>query len=470
MHRPILAVLLLLLSTGTPPAAAEPRVALVVGNRSYTSALEPLANPVNDAEAISDALRATGFDVELVPDADGRTMDAALDRLRERIRSAGPGTTALFYYAGHGMQAGEVNYLAPVNTVLLERDGVAADAALLRMEEAGAETKIVILDACRDSPTLLLLGAVERGFRRMSALERGRGVFIAYSTAVGQTATDGEGNNSPFAAALAQAIIGNEGPIEVIFRTVRAQVVHATRGQQTPWDSNSLTTAFTFARPGISPSATTAALARTPLIAPPSPVPGGSIRVRDFESVPTATAPNFTVAAKPYLREGPFLVRVRDIAPAGSEVVFVNNRGVYEGSYAAPTVSQNLLTQVNTGNTAASFTLELPRPMRRVHLMLPRLFPDTASGVTAPAWRAAALGRDGRVLDVRERPLARSMTIDVPSQVITLEALGGEGITAVRLDSDPRILDANGNLVPFAATSALLLEAMWVEPLDPFGS
>ena len=460
------AIFLLVLALTVAPAAAEPRIALVIGNARYTAKLDPLANPVNDSKVIASALRAAGFEVELVTDADRVTMHRALERLRDRIVSAGPEATALFYYAGHGMQSGEINYLAPVDTASLEQDGVTADTAVLRMEEAGARTKLIILDACRDSPAVRAASGGARGFRRVNALERGGGLFVAYSTAVGQIAADGQGPHSPFAAALAREIVRPGQPIETMARVVRTYVVYATNGQQTPWDSNSLTAPFAFVPDAARLGPVDPTIGRLDIAAPPALVPASALPVTSFETVATAEAPRFMVAAAPYLRSGPLLVRVRDVSPAGSEVVFVNNRGVYEGNYAAPTVSQNFLTQISTGNVAASFTLLLPRPVRRVHFLTPRLFPDTESGVTAPAWRATALGTAGEALDTRERPLARSMTVDIPSDLVSLDAGPSDGIAAVRFESDPRLRDANGNLFPFAATSALMLEGMWIEPLD----
>jgi hypothetical protein len=457
------AVILLLVLTLATPVAAEPRVALVVGNALYHGSLRPLANPVHDATVIAAALRATGFDVELVADADNATMNRALDRFRDRITAAGGGTTALFYYAGHGMQSGGINYLAPVDTLTLEREGITAGTALLRMEEGDAAAKIVILDSCRDSPMLGALGSGTLGFQPVNALEQGRDVFIAYSTAAGQTATDGNGDNSPFAAALAHLMFTPGRPIEITFREVRAYVVHATDGRQTPWDSSSITIGFAFAEPGMRiPAAARVLIDRLPVSPPPSLVPAGAVQVGDFEAVPTARAPDFIAAARPYLRQGPLPIGIRDVVPAASEVVFLNNRGPHlsHGLYAAPTLSQNFLTQINTGNGAASFTLVLPRPMRRVHFMTPRLFPETASGVTSPAWTATALTASGEVLQTYARALGREMTADIPSNMVSLEARGSQGIVAIRFESDPR-LDGR----PFAATSALLIEGVWIEPM-----
>ena len=345
----------------------------------------------------------------MVPDADSAAMNRALDRFREQIAAAGPGTTALFYYAGHGMQSGQTNYLAPVDTQVLEREEVAADTVLGRMEAGGAAVKIVILDACRDTPTPGALGPRAQGFRPMIVMERGRGVYLAYSTAPGQTATDGAGDNSPFAAALARFMIHPGRPLGTIFIQVRNYVLRATNDRQTPWDGSSLRADFTFAAAdnGL-PLGTRAALENLAIAAAPRPAPPGATLVGDFEAVPAALAPDFIAAARPFLRRSSVPIEIRDVAPAGSEVVFLNNGGPHmsHGLYAAPTLSPNFLTQINTGNGAASFTLALPQPMRRVHFVTPRLFPETASGVTSPAWTATALSADGRVLATHDRALA----------------------------------------------------------------
>ena len=457
------AFLVLMLALVPARVVAEPRVALVVGNADYRGILPPLANPVKDATLISTALRATGFDVEMIPNADSATMNRALDRFRDRIAAAGPGATALFYYAGHGMRFGETNYLAPVDTVILTGEGVAADTVLLRMGQGGPAVRILILDACRESVAPGALGSSAPGFLGM-ILEQGSGVYLAYSTAPGQTATDGDGGNSPFAAALARFMLTPGQRLSSTLMQVRNYVLHATNSRQIPLDVSSLTAEFIFAEEGIRlPAAARDKIDGPPVTPPPSPAPAGGIQVGDFETIPTATAPDFIAAARPYLRQGSVPIGIRDVAPAASEVVFLNNRGRHmsHGFYAAPTLSQNFLTQINTGNGAASFTLVLPRAMRRVHFMTPLLYPETASGVTSPAWIATALSAASDALDTHDQALGAEMTSHIPSRMVSLEARGSEGITAVRFASDPRL---NGD--PFAATSALLIEGMWFEPME----
>jgi uncharacterized caspase-like protein len=112
------------------------------------------------------------------------------------------------------------------------------------MEEAGSSTNIVILDACRNMPLTRNFRSGSRGLARMDAPN---GTFIAYSTAPGSVAADGDGANSPFVKALAQQISRKGQPIEVLFRDVRRAVLETTGGKQIPWDSSSLISPFYFA-------------------------------------------------------------------------------------------------------------------------------------------------------------------------------------------------------------------------------
>ena len=235
----------------TPTAAVSAngkRIALVLGNGSYGAAFGTLANAPRDAEMVAGALRTAGFDVEVVLNADQRTMKQAIARLGTRLSRAGRGATGLFYYAGHGLQSKGSNYLVPVNADMtteadVDLDGVAADAVLSQMESAGAATNIVILDACRNMP---LSRATRSGTRGLARMEAPNGSFLSYSTAPGAVAADGAGRNSPFATALVAEMQKPGQLIESVFRNVRRQVIAATNGAQTPWDSSSLVDSFTF--------------------------------------------------------------------------------------------------------------------------------------------------------------------------------------------------------------------------------
>ena len=226
-----------------------PRLALVIGNSAYAASMGQLPNPANDAGAMSQALGALGFQVTLLRNADQKSMRRAISDFGRRLAKAGPGSTGLFFYAGHGIQAKGINYLIPTDANIqtqadVEMEAVGADAVLEQMEEARASTNIVILDACRNMPLVRGFRSPTRGLAPMDAPN---GSFIAYSTAPGSVAADGVGANSPFVTALVKNLRRKGESIESIFRDVRREVLVTTEGTQTPWDSSSLVQPFYFA-------------------------------------------------------------------------------------------------------------------------------------------------------------------------------------------------------------------------------
>lgn len=175
--------------------------------------------------------------------------------------------------------------------------------------------------------------------------------------------------------------------------------------------------------------------------------------VVSFPWVDTSTAPGKTVAAGPYLHA--LGISNDDMRPPASQMVIVNNLALYAGQAVRPTMgSQNILTQVNTNNELASFTLKFKETFSSVKFTRPALFPATKSGITHPAWSAYALDANGRELDSCSEGLTRSFK-DVPAGTYTLSTPGYEKIAAIRFDSDPRL---NGK--PFAAFGAVLIEQL----------
>jgi hypothetical protein len=158
------------------------------------------------------------------------------------------------------------------------------------------------------------------------------------------------------------------------------------------------------------------------------------------------------VAARPYLHEFGISVDKRD--PEASELVIVNNRGLYEGGGVRPTTSQNFLTQINTGNVVASYVLTFANPPDLFSFTRPALYAATSSGVTHPGWTAMALDARGAQLSAQSEGLIRSFS-NVAAQTYTFRAPGFDRIAAVRFESDPRL---NGK--PFAAFSTLLIERL----------
>lgn len=197
------------------------------------------------------------------------------------------------------------------------------------------------------------------------------------------------------------------------------------------------------------PSPAPIALASPTPIAQPSSTKEVAV---GFGKVETASAPGYMVAADPYLHEAAIPITVTALEPAGSRLVLINNLGLYEGKAVAPTSSQNVLTQTNTGNVPAAFTLTFAEPLAAVSFVVPKVWPHSPSGITFPSWKAVALSESGAELSTASLGLVRRFA-DVPAQTFTLSAPGFEGIKSVRFSSDPN-LDGK----PFAAFSAILIE------------
>ena len=235
----------------TVPAFADKRVALVIGNSAYKSANE-LPNPKNDASDMGLALKRLGFEVLL-----GVNLDKAeLDRKIRDFANALPGATvALFFYAGHGLQVGGVNYLVPIDAQLTT--SAALDFEMVRLDliqrtmERETKTNIIFLDACRDNPLSRNLAramgtrSLDIG-RGLAAAESGVGTLISYSTQPGNVALDGGGRNSPYARALVKQLTVPTDDLQSILINVRKSVIEDTKSKQVPWEHSALTDRFYF--------------------------------------------------------------------------------------------------------------------------------------------------------------------------------------------------------------------------------
>ncbi|MEM1198502.1 MAG: caspase family protein [Pseudomonadota bacterium] len=230
-------------------ALAEKRVALVIGNGAYQST-SPLANPVNDAEDMSARLKDLGFTV--ITGLDQTEADFA-NRMAEFAEAADRADVALFYYAGHGLQFQESNFLVPVdakieNQFQVRQETVTLDA-IVRLMESRARKVLVFLDACRDNPLANRLKSKDRSIGRGLARVETRApeTLITFAAAPGTVAADGTGRNSPFTASLLKHM-GTPGvEIEVMLKRVTADVLSETRRKQRPERLSRLTTEFYFA-------------------------------------------------------------------------------------------------------------------------------------------------------------------------------------------------------------------------------
>ena len=230
----------------SPAAHAEKRIALVIGNSAYQGAPE-LKNSRNDAADMAAALKRLGFDVVEGSDLDKRSMERTIRQFGQKL---GHADVALFYFAGHGLQVGGQNYLVPVDARLTSEGDVDFESLpltlVLRQMEREAKTSIVLLDACRDNPLARNL-ARSMGTRSsqigqgLAEVKAGVGTLIGFSTQPGNIALDGDGRNSPYAAALLKYVDVPGKDVSAVLVAVRNDVLQATGGRQVPWEYTSLT-------------------------------------------------------------------------------------------------------------------------------------------------------------------------------------------------------------------------------------
>ena len=292
-------------------ARAETRLALIIGNSNYAN-VNKLPNPVNDARAVADDLKSAGFDVTLVTDVSQPDMRRAVQNFAAKVAKKGADTVALVYYAGHGVQVDGENFLVPVDAKIeREADIPIASVRLADVMSALAavpsKIRIVILDACRNNPF-----ATTKQTRGLAIVDAPSGSIVAYSTAPGTEATDGAGGHSPYTAAFIEVSKEPHLQIEQLFKQVRLKVNQATNGQQTPWESSSLTANFWFqpadeAAPNIAvataaPTAPRTAQVTRPVTTPSTPQAAGPQAPTPPASptqVATATVPQDNDSAPP---------------------------------------------------------------------------------------------------------------------------------------------------------------------------
>lgn len=225
------------------PAIKEHRVALVIGNSSYVHS--PLKNPVNDARAMRDKLQKMAFDVVMRENLKARDIGGALREFRNKLR---PGSIALFFYAGHGLQIRGENYLPAVDAEISSEEDVPhqslnVNTVLNTMEDSKAGVNLVLLDACRNNPFTRSFRSAGTGLARIQAPS---GTLIHYATRPGSVAEDGDGANGTYTSALLAQIEEQGVPIEQALKRVTVRVKNVTKGKQEPWMEGSLTGDFYF--------------------------------------------------------------------------------------------------------------------------------------------------------------------------------------------------------------------------------
>ena len=227
------------LMAGSGQSFAQKRVALVIGNSEYQHAPK-LSKPANDANAIGTMLEGAGFDVvERRNDLTSMDLRRALRDFSQRVRGA---DMAVVFYSGHAIEVGGRNFLVPIDAKLdrdidVEDEAISLDR-LMNMVEPARRLRLVILDACRDNPF------VERMKRNITSRSIGRGLaevdpimsdmLVALAAKAGSTASDGEGNYSPFTTALLQHLAAPGLDLRFAFVRIRDDVIKMTNNLQQP--------------------------------------------------------------------------------------------------------------------------------------------------------------------------------------------------------------------------------------------
>jgi hypothetical protein len=240
-----LLVALILLVAPVVPSFAADRFALVIGNAKYPDAEAPLKEPINDARDVADELKRDGFSVEIGENLTGDAMRRAFDKLYGRIK---PGSVALVFFSGFGVQSSRQSYMIPVDAQIwtepdVRRDGFSLETVLGEINSRGAGVKIALIDASRRNP-------FERRFRSFSAglapVIAPNGTLVMYSAALSSVISDNGGDHSLFVQELLKEIRVPDLMAEETLNRTRVGVTRASRSEQVPWISSSLAEDFSF--------------------------------------------------------------------------------------------------------------------------------------------------------------------------------------------------------------------------------
>ncbi|HEV7602679.1 MAG TPA: caspase family protein [Bradyrhizobium sp.] len=220
-------------------ARTPSRLALVIGNGHYPDANAPLTQPINDARALTAALRREGFDVDVVEDASRDDINRAVDRLQAKIN---PQSVVMLFFGGYGVQAGRESYMIPVDAAIwkesdVRRQGVSVESVLGTMKQKGARAKIAVIDASRRNPYERRFRAFSHGLAPINAPDN---ALILSSAAPGKVADDSQGLNSVLVTELLNNISSKAASAEALFSKTRIAVSRASDGEQVPSVSSSL--------------------------------------------------------------------------------------------------------------------------------------------------------------------------------------------------------------------------------------
>ena len=215
------------------------RLALVIGNGHYPDANAPLAQPINDARALTSALRRDGFDVDVIEDASRDDMVRAVDRLNSKIKKD---SVVMLFFGGFGVQAGRETYMIPVDATIwreadVRRDGVSIESVLSVMKDRGARAKLVVVDASRRNPYERRFRSFSHGLAPINAPDN---ALVLTSATPGKVADDSHGEHSVLVSELLNNLAAQGGGAESVFNKTRVAISRASDGEQVPSVSSSL--------------------------------------------------------------------------------------------------------------------------------------------------------------------------------------------------------------------------------------
>src|SRR3981081_3635870 len=248
----------------------EKRIALVVGNSAY--AKSPLATAANDAGLIAQAWQAAGFDVVGARDLDGDMLRRSFRDFIQKAEASGPGTVAMVYLAGYGMQLAGENYFIPVDSSLsrdveIPIEGLRISDYIRQLASLPLKASIVVLDAARQQPFIEGGQPIASG---LALVEPDAHMLIAFNAAPGTIAPSEQGPYGVYAQSAAGMIRPGGLPLPEVFSRVRLRVNEASKGAQVPWDAQKIDAQFMFFNrapdaPAPAPPDQAAAIRNTPL-------------------------------------------------------------------------------------------------------------------------------------------------------------------------------------------------------------
>jgi uncharacterized caspase-like protein len=223
----------------TDAAKRGSKIALVIGNGHYPDANSPLTQPINDARALTAALRGNGFDVDVVEDASKDDMNRAIERLKSRINRD---SVVMLFFGGYGVQVGRESYMIPVDAAIwkesdVRRSGYSVESVLEVMKEQGARAKLVVIDASRRNPFERRFRAFSHGLAPIAAPDN---ALILTSATPGKVADDSKSANSVLMSELLANLNAQAAGVEAVFNKTRVAISRASDGEQVPSVSSSL--------------------------------------------------------------------------------------------------------------------------------------------------------------------------------------------------------------------------------------